>query len=86
MCLKQWLSPFLGNDALGGQAQYMKAAITHQAEVRGRGYSDARIEERGVFDSVAIEALSAVFEHLRQSMLGASGRVVGLMTLEALCC
>lgn len=80
------LLPFFGNDALGRQAQYVEAAIAHEAEIRCRGYGDARIEEGGVFDGVAIETLSAVFEHLKQSILCALGRVVSIMTLKAPCC
>lgn len=55
--------PFLSNDSFGCQAQYIKAAIAYKTEVLGGSHSDSRVKEGRVFDSVAIEALSAVFEH-----------------------
>ncbi len=58
----EWI-PFLSNDTLGRQSQDIKASISYQTEVLGGSYRDSRVKERRVFDSVAIEALSAVFEH-----------------------
>lgn len=55
--------PFLGNNALWRQSQDIEASIPYQTKVLGGSYSDSTIKEWRVFDSVAVEALSAVFEH-----------------------
>lgn len=55
--------PFLSNDSLGRQSQDIETSIPHESKVLGGSYGDSRVKEWRVFDSVAIEALSAVFEH-----------------------
>lgn len=55
--------PFLSNNALGRQSQDIEASISYKTEVLRGSYSDSRVKEWGVFNCVAIEALSAIFEH-----------------------
>lgn len=55
--------PFLSNNTLGRQSQDIEASIPYESKVLGGSYGDSRVKEWRVFDSVAIEALSAVFEH-----------------------
>ena len=55
--------PFLSNDTLGRQSQDIEASIPYEPKVLGGSYGDSRVKEWRVFDGIAIEALSAVFEH-----------------------
>ena len=55
--------PFFSYNALGRQPQYIETSIPYKAKVLGRSYGDSGVEEWRVFNSVAIEALGAVFEH-----------------------
>ena len=55
--------PFLCDYALRRQPQDVKPAVPNEAEVGGRGDSDARVEERGVLDSIAAKALGPELEH-----------------------
>ena len=61
--LKEGESPFLSDDTLGCQSQDIEASIPYKSKVLGGSYGDSRVKEWRVLDSVAIEALSAVFEH-----------------------
>ena len=55
--------PFLSNDTFRRQAQDIEASVSYETKVLGGSYGDSRVKEWRVLDSVAIEALSAVFEH-----------------------
>lgn len=57
------VEPFLSNNALRRQSQDIEASISYQTKVLGGCYCDSRVKEWRVFYSVAIEALSTVFEH-----------------------
>lgn len=55
--------PFLSNNSLGRQPQYVEPAIAYYAvELRCR-YSYAGVKKGRVFNGIAIEALGAIFEH-----------------------
>lgn len=56
--------PFLRDDALGRQTEDVEPSIADEAEIRGGGDGYPGVEEGGVFDGVAIEALGAELEHL----------------------
>ena len=58
--------PFLSDDTLGCQAKDVESSIANEAEIRGRSYGDARVEEGGVFDCIAVEPLGTKFEHGRR--------------------
>lgn len=55
--------PFLRYDAVGSESEDVQSAISDKAKVGGSGYGYARVEERGVFDVVAIESLGSEFKH-----------------------
>lgn len=55
--------PFVRDDALGRQTQDVEASVSHETKMLRGGYGDSRVKEWGVFNSVAIEAWSAEFEH-----------------------
>ncbi len=62
--IRDSFSPLLRDNTIRCQPQYVQPAIAHQAKVRRAGYSYPRVEERRVFDTVALVSLRATFEHI----------------------
>lgn len=55
--------PFLSDDAVGRQAQYIESSIAYKAKVGGCSDCYAGVEEGRVLDTVAVETLSPELEH-----------------------
>ena len=55
--------PLLLDDPLRCKIQDVESSIAYKAKICGGGYSEAGVEEWGVFDGEAIEAGGPVFEH-----------------------
>jgi hypothetical protein len=56
-------APFLGHNTVQRQAQYVHPSISNKAKVGRCRDGNAGVEEWRVFDTVAVVALRAVFEH-----------------------
>ena len=56
-------SPSYRLNAMRRQFQYIKPAISDQAKVGRRCYDDLIVEERGIFNSIALESFGIELEH-----------------------